>query len=312
MLRAVVAGCVLASALVASARWFWLGEVAASFAFHLGLAIGLVAVVLASTRRFVSALALSALALWHAGPELALSWPRPRDAAPSAASLRLASTNILWGNGERDDLLAWYRAEAADVVVVVEVSPAWQRELAGFDLYPHQLWSPPLGTWEPDTFGTAILSRTPFVATRLVPVRSGTSRPLLEASVAFGNGTLTVRGAHTMRPGKAWRIERRNEVLALAAGLDWSGASLFAGDLNVVSTSPAFRDLLERSGLRDSRRGFGRQPTYTIDDPLPGPAIAIDHVLTSRDLVVRARRTPLLPGSDHRAVVVDLAAAAPR
>lgn len=71
-----------------------------------------------------------------------------------------------------------------------------------------------------------------------------------------------------------------------------------------------FGRLLEATGLRDSRRGFGRQPTFTTAQPIAGLEIAIDHVLVSDSVRVLDRRIVALEGSDHKSVVVRVAARA--
>lgn len=66
-----------------------------------------------------------------------------------------------------------------------------------------------------------------------------------------------------------------------------------------------FRRLLARSGLIDTLRGRGYQPTW------PGHFvplwIPLDHCLVSPDLTVLDRRVGPHVGSDHRPVIVDLA-----
>ena len=60
------------------------------------------------------------------------------------------------------------------------------------------------------------------------------------------------------------------------------------GDLNTTSYSPAFRDLCESTGLRDSRQGFGIQASWT--PRLPVLEIAIDHCLVPAQSHVAERR----------------------
>ena len=76
------------------------------------------------------------------------------------------------------------------------------------------------------------------------------------------------------------------------------------GDLNTTSWSPFFSDLIEESGLRDSRKGFGIQTTWP--DGLFLLRIPIDHCLVSKDISVLDRRVGPSIGSDHFPVTVDL------
>ena len=173
--------------------------------------------------------------------------------------------------------------------------------------YPYLALSPARERWNERTWGTAFLSRVPFTATTLVPPPEGTDRPVLEVELEHAGSPVVLRNVHPMRPGKAWRIARRNQVLDQLAGLEWGERGILLGDLNTTSTSPAFRDLVDATGLRDSRRGFGRQATWTTSRHLPGLRVAIDHVLVGAAWHVVDRRTAGVLGSDHRAVIVRLA-----
>lgn len=293
------------SLLVWSARWFWLGEIAASFAWYLGLA-GLAGTALLflirCPRMAVAALALAVLQLW---PELSLWLPDSRsgEVEDPGEVLTVVSSNLFWFNDDRREVTSWLERTSPDVIVFLELSSAWRGILESMsDEYPHQLYSPGVG-WDEETWGTAILSRRPVSTSRLIPVTGQGVRPVMEVVVELDGEPVVIRGAHPDRPGRAWRNEIRDAVLETAAALDWSGNGLLMGDLNTTGTSPVFGRLLETSGLRDSRRGFGRQPTYRTNVLIPGLQVAIDHVLVSDSIHVLERWTEQLPGSDHRTVV---------
>jgi endonuclease/exonuclease/phosphatase (EEP) superfamily protein YafD len=128
---------------------------------------------------------------------------------------------------------------------------------------------------------------------------------------------LTITLTHPERPGRPARMRARRTALRRIASSGVSGHWLVTGDLNTTSSSPLFRELVDRTGLRDSRAGFGRQPTWGFGERLPGPlplplpkwarlSVAIDHALHSPGLEVLDRSTLAIPGSDHRAVSVTL------
>jgi len=295
----------LASALAASATWLWVGELVASLSWHLGLASFAVVALCLVARRFGLASIALALGLVHAGPELVLWLPQEEGKAANEVELKLATCNLLWGNEEFDGFHRWLEAHEPDVVILQEISMDRRDTLLALEQYPYLYLSPEPDSWTPDTWGTGILSRLPFESVRDVPTAFG--RPPVEAVVRLGGPAgprLTLRGTHTNRPGRPWRNEQRNEVLDTLAHASWVPASVLAGDLNTTSTSPAFRRLLDTSGLSDSRRGFGRQPTFELKGLV---RLAIDHVLVGGDVRVLARETSELPGSDHRAVLVRLA-----
>lgn len=306
-----LAALVLGTLLAWSARWFWVGEIATSFTWHLGLVSLAAALSLGLARRPRLAATALILAGVHLAPELALELPAPDTEVLSEepASLTIATCNLLWRNRRHAQLLAWIGRVDPDIVAFQEVSPRWRRVLESLSAsYPTLLLSPPAAEWNRGTWGTAILARVPAADLQLIPPPDGIFRPLMQLTTVLAGEPLVLRSAHPIRPGRAWRTHDRNVVLDLFEEQDWTGNSLLLGDLNVTSTSPAFTDLLQATGLRDSRAGFGRQPTYTTNHLIPGLSIAIDHVLVSAGLDILERRTEDLPGSDHRNVIVRLAA----
>jgi endonuclease/exonuclease/phosphatase (EEP) superfamily protein YafD len=76
------------------------------------------------------------------------------------------------------------------------------------------------------------------------------------------------------------------------------------GDLNATPWSQPFRRLVARSGLCDSRAGFGIAASYPADSTVL--RIPIDHVLITCSIGVADRRVERDIGSDHRPVIVDL------
>jgi endonuclease/exonuclease/phosphatase (EEP) superfamily protein YafD len=293
-----------AAALAACASFFWPGELVASLAWHVGWLAFATALALASLGRAGRALAAATIGALLAGPELSLWLPRD-DAALRAgeAELRVAALNLLFFNEDAAGVRAWLDEHEPDVVVAVEVSPFWRAAIEGWDdRFPELLISPAAEAWKDDTWGTAILSRLPFTSTRMISPERG--RPLMEAVVRVDASDVTVRGVHPLYPGSPWMRTKRDRVFEELAQEAWTGPCVLAGDLNTASTSPTLRRFLRATGLADSRRGFGRQPTFVLRDLLP---LAIDHVLIGGGVRVLARETSELPGSDHRAVLVLLA-----
>jgi hypothetical protein len=67
--------------------------------------------------------------------------------------------------------------------------------------------------WYPGTWGQAILSRHPIESTA-IHHGGWEGQAFLEACVEVEGRTLTMLGAHTMRPGKARRILARRQAFA--------------------------------------------------------------------------------------------------
>ncbi len=318
-------GAAAASAPILLARRLWFGELIASFEWHVGWTIAAVAVSLALLRARRLAIAVALLALLHLAPDLRLWLPRAASTTASAEApqrLRVVSANLLQPNRHHLEIAGALRATDADVIGALELSLAMrevlERELSA---WPHRIFSPPREPWSSSTWGIALFSKRPLRDVRFVQLIECYA-PLIEARVEAGSQPLTLRLVHLPRPGAEWRVGVRNEALAqLANQFEWGPHTLVFGDLNTTSSSPAFDDLVERTGLADSRQGFGRQSSWWFRaapnlrrSGAPGwlatalgvrLGIAIDHVLTGAGLETEHREVFALPFSDHGGVCAD-------
>lgn len=251
--------------------------------------------------------------------------------------MRLATFNLLHGTSLSDGRVdaARLRAAAAllgaDVVGLQEVDRGQARS-AGLDLTAevaaamgaaHFRFAPALvgvpgATWRAATdddhagehYGVGLVSRWPVSGWRVVrlpaaPVRSpvllpGSRRVIwlqdeprvaLAAVVQAPGGPLTVATTH-LSFVPVWNgVQLRRLVAALA---DLPAPRVLLGDLNMPGGFPRWL-----SGWTP----LARTPTY----PAWEPRIQLDHVLASGDLPpVTSVETPVLPVSDHRALLVQL------
>ena len=204
------------------------------------------------------------------------------------------------------------------MVAFQEVSDYWHGVLAEEPFrsaLPHRLAWPPASQVQGDAFSLVLASRLPLEAERVHPQDNGS--PFLEAVVRVGGERVHLVAAHPPRPGRAWRMRSRNRQLGgLMEVVDWGPSSVLLGDLNMNGRSPSFTRLLEATGLRDSRRGFGRQPTWRTGPAilLPGPLrgwtprlwTTLDHILVGPSIGVVDRWVGPDVGSDHWPVLATL------
>jgi endonuclease/exonuclease/phosphatase (EEP) superfamily protein YafD len=222
------------------------------------------------------------------------------DGAASAPRLRVVASNLYVGNPTPEQAAAALRELDPDVLVVAELDAAGLAGLraAGVtDDLPHAVVD--LSTRD-ETVG--LFSRLPLreVSTRLIG-----SRALPRATVEVGGTAIRLLPAHPLPPlpglEQLWRAS-----LADLAGeaRAQQGPAVVAGDLNGDRDHAAFRRLVA-AGLRDAHdlRGRGLARTW----PAWLPVLHLDHVLVSDDLAVLDVREVEIPGSDHLAVVADLA-----
>jgi endonuclease/exonuclease/phosphatase (EEP) superfamily protein YafD len=268
-------------------------------------------------------LALGCLALdqlWGAGMALILAVVNatvilPRfvslaQAASNGPGCRLLLSNVLKRNRSYERLRDLVIQEQPDLVVLIEPDQAWLDGIADLRLhYPYWAVAP---RW--DAYGIAILSRQPFQSTEVLHLGSG-ERPTVVARLSLKNHhdqMLTVIATHPPPPKGAVHSANRNDQLqALAQFVRQEGdALILCGDLNLSPWSPHFSDLIKRSGLADSGRGFGIQSTWPADNFLL--RTPIDHCLISSHIAVRRRRLGPRIGSDHLPIILDFSLAGPQ
>lgn len=281
------------------ARIWWRFEQAAHFRLQYFVLLLAAAVVLAALRYWRWAVLAVAIALVNGLIVVPIYWPSSQS-LPSAEPLRLISYNVLSHNQQYEDVKRFLHEQNADLVLLMEVNLEWSQQCKKLqDLYPHQQLVP-----RTDNFGIALLSRPAWDSIEVIELAQS-ELPTIVAKYTINGQPLTIIGTHPLPPGSAQMAQERNEALAKLGQFaqQTATATLVTGDLNVTSYSPYFHDLLNASGLRDSRQGIGIQASWSAGKP--GLELPIDHCLVSPEIVVHARNVGPYMGSDHRPVILD-------
>ncbi|MBN2703583.1 MAG: endonuclease/exonuclease/phosphatase family protein [Pontiellaceae bacterium] len=220
--------------------------------------------------------------------------------APTQKPHRAMLMNINANNGNTDQVLDAVEDFAPDLLLLEEVTPKWVEELAPLnELFPYRIAQP-----QTDCFGIMLLSKYPLTEGVVVEIGDG-GVPSIIADVNFPDGTITLIGTHPLPPiGSAYSAHRNRQLKELAAvAKSQRKPVLVMGDLNTTPWSPYFRNLLRDSGLHDSTKGFGFQPTWSPS--IRFLKIPIDHMLYSSGIRVWNRVVGPKVGSDHLPVVMD-------
>lgn len=219
---------------------------------------------------------------------------------PALVSFRVLTSNLEFGHAT-DSLVAAVRREKPDLVFVQECEytcDATLREALATD-YPHREARVADGS-----AGSVVLSRFPLKPAAPVP---GTMA--MPGAVADVHGhAVRLQLAHPMPPlpGRIDLWRRELDALHDFAAEEDSTPLVLAGDFNASQDHAAFRRILD-TGLRDAARltGHDRTPSWPARTT-PKFGVQIDHVLLSADLSARTARFLDLPGTDHRALLVDV------
>ena len=280
--------------------------------FHLGLLIGLIALVAAfgrGRRLFLAALPPGLFTLLPALGQFIPADPEPVDA--SAPTLRVMTVNLLMVNADTAGITGEIAAAKPDVLLLQEYTAGWhealQRTIAAE--YPHHSV-----VERDDSFGIGVYSRTPFAGEvdQSFPLgRAGVEQMRAEIDVGGGR-RVAVYNVHLLPPRTL--LYYSDHRLQLADLVDALRAErlpyVVCGDFNFSETTPQHADL-KRAGVREAHElaAVGRGATWPVNSVFRYvmPGIRIDHVYLSPDLTATRCETGEGRGSDHRPVVVDLA-----
>ncbi len=283
------------------------------FQYTLVLAAVMIGLVAMGRRRWVLVFALPlGLNLAAVTPLYVRPQPVPAnvDAQPT---LRLLTFNVSAANRRYDEVAAYLHDSGADLILILEVTPAWYDQLdrtvraAGRYRFV-------ASDVRPGAFGIALLAADPphesafefHTARTFELTRDAVEIPSIEATVSLAGRRICVLGTHPLPPVRAWAAAHRDEQLA-AAGR-WAGEhrpAVVFGDLNATPWSHGFKKLTRSGDLINSQRGRGYQPTWS-NFGWQVNRIPIDHCLHSRELVTLTRHVGRNLGSDHNALHVEL------
>lgn len=227
-----------------------------------------------------------------------------RDAHDSVA-VRLFSANLSAGNSTRDGIAAEIIDSDADVLVLQEFSPAWERTLDERGVpesYPHAKL-----VTRPDAFGIALYSRHPLED---VEILKPEGLPMIRAVVRLPERRLRVYGVHIMPPLTSHHVRQGRvqlDSLIRAVRADSTPVAV-VGDFNLTRHHRLYRDLLRETGLNSCHRLSGRGSATTFPNgKMWVPAIRVDHAFVSEDVSCTSTAEGEGQGSDHRPLIVDLA-----
>lgn len=215
-------------------------------------------------------------------------------------ALRVAQMNLLQPNRRHAEVVRLALTCNADVISFQEVNDTWAAALVPSlaSAYPFHRVVP--GN---DCYGLALFSRKPL---EQLLVHYLEDAPVIEAVVRSDAGPVRVLSVHASSPGSLGEHRRRNLQLDELASLVRRNAlpTMVVGDLNTVSWDRAMWRFCQRSGSR-----IGTMATRPTFPSLFGLSlIPIDHVLVTPGLSVVRSGSFLIPGSDHRGLIADIAA----
>ena len=272
------------------------------------LVVGAILTVLLAVQRHKLGLSIGAICLaillaeilpWYIPPAWTQANPEP--------NLRILLSNVYVVNRSYDKVLDLVKAENPDIAVFQEVNQVWAEQLRSLQsTFPYILQTPD---------DITIYSKRPFQS----PAMFGNpDKPSLAAKLIVNQQPITLVTTHPLPP-KPNLFDARNAQLADVSQYIQSQKTpiVLIGDLNTSMWSPYYRQLIQETGLRNSRQGFQLLPTWPVVSQygrIPGffaplammVRIPLDHCLTSPTIQTAGIRVGESVESDHLPLITDL------
>jgi len=213
---------------------------------------------------------------------------------------RMLLVNVLQSNNSYGLIKAIIKKDSPDFIVLVEPNQNWLDQLEdGLTDYPYRC-----SRTREDSYGIALFSHVQLDHCDILKFGDA-GVPSVVATATLSGETITFIGTHPPPPKGAVNSRFRNRQLVEMAKFirSLSGAAILCGDLNMSPWSVYFRSFLRESGLLDSGKGFGVQPTWPVDWPVM--RVPIDHCFVSEGIRVIDRKIGPKVGSDHFPLLVD-------
>ena len=276
-------------------RHFFLAELLGHLRLYLFVALLFACAVSYLVKRKWLAIPLAIATIWSS---TALLMPYIPAAQPQSGKtqIHVMSFNLLGINTEFETALKMIRNNDPDVVTLIEFANEWADVFDGSkNVYPHQVLVP---RWH--GYGIAILSKIPIDESRVIQLlKEKTDCPMIEAKLTVDGKPVRLLAVHLFSPTNQHRANLRNVQLQEIADIanESPEPTVLLGDFNCTPWSPFIGDLIQETGLRDSRRGFGYQASW--HNQISALKIPIDHAFVSPKIHVHDRYIGKGGGSDH-------------
>jgi len=217
-------------------------------------------------------------------------------------NLKIISINIFSQNNEYQYLKEYINEETADVIVLQELTPEWQKNVAFIrEKYPYYKEEP-----RSNNFGIAVYSKIPF-DTVIMKNYIDDMHPSLIGELKVNDKPVSILMTHPVPPlPNQARFERRNKQYQLMkTEIDEMKNQniILIGDLNSTVYSPNFK-LIQSDKLKDARTGFGLQNSWNAFIPIL--RTNIDQCWVAKEMKVTNFYRGKDIQSDHFPIAVEL------
>jgi endonuclease/exonuclease/phosphatase (EEP) superfamily protein YafD len=240
----------------------------------------------------------------------ALVLPRAVATHPPPAggpALRVMAVNLYGGGADPAAVVTLVRQHRVDVLAALELTGPGADALAAAGLdarLPHRLLRP-----GDSVEGSGIYAAHPLAAAAGTGIESRFAMPAATLAVP-GAAPVELVAVHPVPPVPGQVPRWRRELRALPPATPDGTVRVLAGDFNATLDHAPLRELIA-TGYADAgdATGAGLVGTWR-DDGWPGrllPPVPLDRVLADSRVAVAGFSVHPVPGSDHHAVIAELA-----
>lgn len=235
------------------------------------------------------------------GTSILPCYQSPKINCADSTPIKLVAINLLSENKQHQKVEAFTRSEDPDLLILMEYTQEWHEGLkkirSDFSFEKHEI--------RDDNFGLAVYSRLPIDSVETLRI-SGHDVPTYLLSLVHQKTPLNIVATHAIPPFYPTLFRVRQEQFRQIGDIlrKRPGEDIVMGDFNCSGFSPNFPEFLADGHLRDSRLGFGIQPSWFARTSLI--AVDLDHALVSSGLGVLNRRTGPKVGSDHLPIILEV------
>ena len=283
-------------------KHFFVAELFVNFQLQIAIALAVLALfsLMGGMRRWSMLLVLAAIATTI---PLATALAPAENPQAGPRTIKLMSFNVYTVNPTKNVAIDCIKKHDPDIVLIVEYANSWNEHVKNlFDDYPYRIEEL---RWH--GFGITLLSKFELSEKKVIQlVDERTDVPLVVATAKVGDQQINLWGAHLLAPMDPLRMDFRNRQLVEIGDLIGNSSqqpTILLGDFNCVSWSSHMQRLLNRTGLRDSRRGIGYHASWPTDTFFM--RIPIDHLFVSDRIHVKSRQVLGETGSDHFPVLME-------
>jgi endonuclease/exonuclease/phosphatase (EEP) superfamily protein YafD len=307
-------------------RFWWIFDLACHFRVQYFVLLALSAILFTVGKKWKPAIIVAIFALINLSVIIPYSSSN-KIVEASKFNIRSLSLNLDFRNSSYAKTISLIKKTQPDLLILEELSEKWEKALKNsLSSFPYSTkftyFAPSLPHWAENIFekfttnstysqethlqelSVALYSRFPLEDIKVNELDAHTI-PYVKAGVTFKEKRLILLGVHLYSPVSKDRFDMRNRQLSALAKIvnKLNQPVILVGDFNTTPWSSYFKDFIQKTGLKESRRGFGVYPTWPARfAPL---RIPIDHSLTSKEISIKSFSLGQNTGSDHYPIILD-------